>query len=151
MKGDFSARISQLQEDACDSVFWLPCQEKAFCSWEKLRHHTVNSLQLCGRKPRLFRMAISCVCSARERAKVARCCTDKIHMQITITHQKMNFSRSRGQCNGFKHSIYLRGNYMCQCEAQEKCSRLQQDLQFTKLQGQILKSNYTNTITQITL
>lgn len=40
---------------------------------------------------------------------------------------------------------------MRQYEAQEKCNRSEQDLQFTKLQGHILKSNYTNTITQITL
>lgn len=23
-------------------MLWLPCQEKGFCSWEKLRHHTAS-------------------------------------------------------------------------------------------------------------
>lgn len=36
---------------------------------------------------------------------------------------------------------------MCQYEAQEKYTISEQDLQFPKLQGHILKSNYTNTIT----
>lgn len=116
--------------------------------WEKLRHHTAGVILLHDSRMKLCRIAISHILP-RKQAKVSSCCTDKIQAVIISTDQKVNFSRCRGRCSGFKYmlSMYSWGNYMCQYEAQEKYTISEHDQQFTKLQGHIFKSNYTNTIT----